>query len=598
MSGRVAQLLRGLRNYRFNSLFLQSFRLIFLGVALPLIIVILAVFFYSQQTLKREMEIANQRALHIVQNIGSTVVSEAQNAAMQLSFNTDVLESLRRELPRNYADYEHVRRIISTLELGRKSALCDSIYLYNLQNEYVITNSGYASRLNFVTDRDVLRRLPDIPKSGFLWVYRMLENPSTATPEWVLTLYRRVSTPGIDAVLAVNIREATLLTLLGSMEQGGKGRVLLVSDAGLVLFDSSLALAGAPVSALLADGAHSLGEGQTGSITMDIEGEHSMVSYAPLDSAGWSCLQIVPYRSYAQGLYALQGFVLLSIVLGLVVSLLLAVILGARLSRPIEQIVSFIDTASADPRSTGDNELNYILMHLVSLYDENEQLEQDRLSRYGALRQAQAHALQAQITPHFLHNTLQTVQWQVLRETGNEKSPALHALVMLADMARQTMEDTGNLTTLAQELSYVESYMALQKLRYLDALQYDTAIAPELLSCQVPRISLQPLVENALEHALQNRQGQGRVLVFAKAEGEGLVLGVQDDGEGMPFDAMTAYNQSFTVDGEPFIQHIGLGNLNQRIRLLFGEDYRLVITPSEWGGTTVRMHLPRRKAEG
>jgi two-component system sensor histidine kinase YesM len=102
---------------------------------------------------------------------------------------------------------------------------------------------------------------------------------------------------------------------------------------------------------------------------------------------------------------------------GLAVSVIVAAILGRRFSKPIQQIVRFIDHERQSGAPVND-ELGYILRHLISLYDETKQLEADRLSRYGALRQAQAHALQAQITPHFLHNTLQAVQWQILREIG------------------------------------------------------------------------------------------------------------------------------------------------------------------------------------
>lgn len=591
----LAYLRDGMRIFRFKSLFWQSFRLILIGLALPLMIVLVGVYAFSQQILRSEIEVANMRALSAVENVALMLHTEAQNAVMKIVVDEDVLTALRSDAPQSFQSFERVRRVVNTLELSRKNAFFDSCYLFIEPADYLITNSGYATRMPFADDKDLLDPYASLPSSQNVWAQRTMETYRSATPIPVVSLMRKIETPHARGMLMLNVEESTMRQIFGGPDISIDGGFALLDTSSGFLFDSLEDESGRLTERLLAPAMDALLSQEKGSMPLAHDGEDFMVSYSTLPGTTWVCILTVPYRSYAGSLYALQILVVVSLILGMALAVVLSMLIGERLSRPLRNIVTFIDHNGVEnPIRPTDNELNYILMHIISLYEDNKVLEQERLQRFGALRQAQAHTLQAQLTPHFLNNTLQAIQWLVLKETKDESSPAVQALVLLSELARDTMEDRGNLSTLRSELRYVERYIALQKLRHLETLKYRYIVAEDILDVVTPRLCLQPLVENAIEH----KQG-GNIRIEAAREGDMLLISVIDDGKGMSAEDRAQYNARFMEEGAPLIHHIGLGNLNQRMRLLFGDAFHLTLEETPGGGLTVRLSLPfRTEAEG
>jgi len=578
-------------DYRFNKSFFRAFRMILIGLALPLMVMIIVVYFYSQSNLMKEMEAAAQRSLLIPSSILNQVMDNVQTAALQISVNETADGVLRMGQPVSYTDYARVRQVMSTLDASCQNAFSESAYIYNAQSNYFITNSNYASRAGAFIDMSAPDVLTGITgPNGTAWQRRMLPQVYGGAPIAMLTFFRRVDGPGIRGLIAINIPENNLRLFLN--DTGQENVILIVDGTGQILFDNTGRYGGEPAMDVLGQPQERLFTQNQGVFTLDFSGEKSIVAYGRLRFGNLTCLFVSPNRAYGSDLARLRLFVVMALTLGILLSIVIAVLLGVILSRPIRQIVNFIDSQHSSGAHM-DNELQYILMHMISIYDENRQLEQERLSQYSVMRQAQATALQAQITPHFLHNTLQAVQWLILRATGNENDPAVQSIIRLSDMARQTMAPSGSLVPLCEELGYVNNYMALQSLRYRDTLIYSADIQEKFMGAQLPRISIQPLVENSITH---NQTAKGRecrrIRVFARDDGEYMVLGVEDNGAGMSREALDAYNKSFVTEGYKFEQHIGLGNLNQRILLLFGDKYHLFVETSEMGGLCVKMLLP------
>ena len=198
------------------------------------------------------------------------------------------------------------------------------------------------------------------------------------------------------------------------------------------------------------------------------------------------------------------------------------------------------------------------------------------------LAKAEVRALRAQISPHFIYNALTTIAAFV----RSDPDRARELLLEFADFTRYSFRQAGEFTTLADEMGNIEKYLTLERARFGDRLHIRWRIAPEVLGVVVPFLSIQPLVENAVRHGLAGRPGGGTVSVTAQDVGPDCLISVEDDGVGMDPDAVGRHRE----DGST---HVGLVNVDDRLRAAFGEDYGLIVETAPGAGTKIIVRLPK-----
>ena len=203
------------------------------------------------------------------------------------------------------------------------------------------------------------------------------------------------------------------------------------------------------------------------------------------------------------------------------------------------------------------------------------------------LVEAEVRALRAQISPHFVYNSLTAIASFV--RTDPERARDL--LVEFADFTRYSFRRHGDFTTLAEELRSIDRYLLLERARFGDRLQVTVQVAPEVLPVTVPFLSVQPLVENAVRHGLEGKAGPGRVTIVARDVGQEALISVEDDGTGIDPDAVRR-----TLAGQPDGDSIGLGNVDERLRQVYGDDYGLIVETAPGAGTKVSMRVPKYRA--
>ncbi|MER6509979.1 histidine kinase [Nonomuraea sp. NPDC048881] len=216
----------------------------------------------------------------------------------------------------------------------------------------------------------------------------------------------------------------------------------------------------------------------------------------------------------------------------------------------------------------------------------NSQLELAELDRSRTLlMEAEVRALRAQISPHFIYNSLTTIASFV--RTDPERAREL--LLEFADFTRYSFRRHGEFTTLAEELHSIERYLTLEHARFGDQLQVTLRIAPEVLPVAVPFLCLQPLVENAVRHGLESRNGVGRITIIAEDAGAECRISVEDDGLGMDPDRLRRIlaGEIAPTGG------VGLANVDERLRQVYGDEYGLVVETGTGAGTKVNVRLPK-----
>jgi two-component system LytT family sensor kinase len=206
------------------------------------------------------------------------------------------------------------------------------------------------------------------------------------------------------------------------------------------------------------------------------------------------------------------------------------------------------------------------------------------------LDRAEVLALRAQISPHFIYNALNTIASFVRTDPDR----ARELILEFADFTRYSFRAAGQYTTLAEELRNIDRYLNLERARFGSALAVKLQVAPEVLNVVVPFLALQPLVENAVRHGFAG-QGGGEVEIIARDEGNDCVITVEDDGVGMDPEALrTGQGDALGGDtGTGHSAHVGLTNVDHRLRAAFGNDYGLVVETAVGAGTKVVMRVPK-----
>ncbi len=221
----------------------------------------------------------------------------------------------------------------------------------------------------------------------------------------------------------------------------------------------------------------------------------------------------------------------------------------------------------------------------VSTQVELAGLDQQR----ARLMEAEVRALRAQISPHFIYNSLTAIASFV--RTDPERAREL--LLDFADFTRYSFRRHGDFTTLAEELRSIDRYLSLERARFGDRLQVTLRVAPEVLPVAVPFLCLQPIVENAVRHGLERKEGEGHVSIVAEDSGSDCRIAVEDNGVGVDPERMRRILAGESDGDGSSSPSMGLGNIDERLRTVFGDEYGLMVETALGAGTKVSLRVPK-----
>ncbi len=283
----------------------------------------------------------------------------------------------------------------------------------------------------------------------------------------------------------------------------------------------------------------------------------------------------------------------------LVLTVLVTYLITADILRPIKvlydatqrvsqgDLSARADVASRDEieiLARGFNDMAGNLELLVQRTKEDEQ----------KLRKLDLRLLQEQINPHFLYNTLDTIVWLI---EDNKADEAVNMVVTLSNFFRLVLSRGRELISLREEEQHIRSYLEIQEMRYHDILEYDIRIDPALYDYQILKLTLQPLVENALYHGIKYKRAKGYIHVSGEKDGDVLRLSVRDDGVGMDECELEQLRREIRRPCRETEKGFGLANVNERIHMYFGPEYGMEIQSQKGGGTVVSLTIPAVKEE-
>lgn len=298
--------------------------------------------------------------------------------------------------------------------------------------------------------------------------------------------------------------------------------------------------------------------------------------------------------AYNSRFTTLIAIVLSAMVVVLVVIVAFSYYIPLSISRPIKRITEVTNSVAGGDLSVRSDVFNgeetrALSTSLNTMIDKINELISQVTTEQTRLRKAEFELLQSQINPHFLYNTLDAIVW--LAESG-EKDKVVSTVGSLSDFFRASLNQGKDIVTIREDIGHVRSYLEIQQVRYQDILEYEIDVNEEVYPYLIPKITIQPLVENALYHGIKNKRGKGKITITGKKTEDAAYIYVKDNGLGITEDRLQVVFNNINNRDESEKTTYGLYNVNERIRLDFGEEYGIYIDSEYGNGTTVSIKLP------
>jgi two-component system, sensor histidine kinase YesM len=424
---------------------------------------------------------------------------------------------------------------------------------------------------------------------------RYIQEYSFQQPIPVTTFYKNLySVLGTKpiGVIVLNIYSDYMEKLLRNIEVYPGQHILIVDELDRIILKSRSLdnLSGLDLNKVVT--------GHT-SYTLRADGETYYISTpsAYSNQYGWRYYSIAEQRSLSKIPFWLSTFTIFCVLLSFLLGLALTYLLTKRNLKHIRNMVSIIHSAERGlplPELTatkGANEYDFITQRLIKNFIEQNYLQVQLSEKKYKLQALEMAALQSQMNPHFLFNTLETIYWKVMGLTG-KPNEANHMLEHLSDLLKYSLDAPNKIVTLEKEINYTKSYLEIQKIRYRDKFdilwEYDVE---DVKKYSVVKLMIQPLVENSIYHGIKEKEGRSCIKIKCVRHAGSIRVTVIDNGIGMSKERLRQVRDSLKSDAE-MADHIGLSNTNRRIKLTYGLEDGLTIRSKPNWGTVITIDIP------
>lgn len=412
---------------------------------------------------------------------------------------------------------------------------------------------------------------------------------------WVITLSRAVEitdgTATDQGVLLLDISYASLQQLLDNVTLGNNGYLYMIGSGGELIYHPQMQLID---SGLATENLEAASGYRDGNYKETYLGELREVFVKSVGYTGWKIIGVTPARGLS--LNNLKTNLLLVFIIALVLYILTLInaYISSRITIPIHELEKSVNELEAGHLDTkvymgGSYEIRHLGRSIGDMAKRIQTLMDDIVAEHESKRKSEFDTLQSQINPHFLYNTLDIIVWMIENE---QKDEAVKIVTALARFFRISLSKGKSIITVRDEVEHVRNYLMIQQKRFKNKFIYRIETEPDVLNFASLKLMLQPLVENAIYHGMEFMDGDGLIEIKAYLENGDLWFTIRDNGLGMTKDqvdsllAEPVYTTSHRGSG------IGVKNVNERIRLYFGEEYGLVIESEPDEGTWIRIHLP------
>jgi len=518
----------------------------------------------------------------------------------------DYLRSMRRMSDAIYYN------VIKDQDISKETPIEQMNLLYEAHKDYLISLALFTEYGSLVCASPVAVEKPETDVTSQDWFKAALDKPEnlhfslphvqnifvddpTFRYYWVTSLSRAVELGGRgmpeQGVLLVDMNYAVIEQMLEGVNDNPSQRyVYLCDNNGAIIYhpmqmqiEAGLFNENNAVAATYDDGSHK----------EEYLGEKRIVTVNTMSYTGWKLVSVIPTSNSYLGMKDIRYFVMMIISITLLAMLILNRLVAWRVTRPIIKLndsIREIEMGKVNPSVYigGPSEIEHLGKTLRRSYDQIDQLMKDMVASQEEKRKSELDALQSQINPHFLYNTLDSIVWMI---EGAKYEDAVFMITQLASLFRVSLSSGKTIIPIEDEIRHASNYMNIQKVRFKDAFTIDFDIDEKIKRFCTVKLIVQPILENAVYYGVKDMEdGEIHVKGFMGEDGD-IYITVSDNGFGMSSEEVEGLLTDDTRVRKKG-SGVGLINVQRRIQLRFGEEYGLKIDSEPDEGTVVTIHLP------
>jgi two-component system, sensor histidine kinase YesM len=584
----------------------QRLILYFLIVAMaPTIIISAGIYIRSSRIITSRVNKSVQKNLSLIHDNLVLKLNEFDSIADFIYLNSDFLEIISSVSFSNYygdvySSFGSGDEMTTINELTTLNRLMDefiinhhnnivipTLYIYNKPqyNKFSFTNRIYD--LSYIEDEEWYIRLPH--RFNYKVIGSVRDNSGNYSLRVVKRLYSLrhmdVSYCGLLA-LDINVNELNSIFKNSTLTPGSK--LIVVDGNNEIILGNDNSLTGKSLSETKFG--NSFPPEFTNAEAFLINASDMLVSVRNIEELGWKIINYSPVRELKEELYQYKKVIVFIILFCTVIGIIVSIRLSSNITYPIKLLVNSMYVTESGDFNTPiaydrkdefsvfvdkHNEMILRIKELIYKLYVSEIKEKD----------AELKSLQAQINPHFLYNTLDSINWMAMDHQAEDIS---RMVISLSDFFRYSLNRGKNIISLRDEKKQIESYLTIQKIRYGDKLDYHLDFGKSVLDYVTVKLVIQPLVENSIVHGIEKVRRKGFIAISCLKDGKHIVLKVTDNGTGCDVEEL---NHKLSKN-EECNDSIGIYNVNLRIRKVFGSGYGLTYERNVEGGVTATLTFP------
>lgn len=389
----------------------------------------------------------------------------------------------------------------------------------------------------------------------------------------------------------IYMRESVLYNTFGEAELFGNGELLIVNETGSIISCRDKNMLGSQNRFTVPEIISSITVEEFK--TLNIQGINYYVTYRDIEGTSWKLFSYIPAVEYDKDILWLRFWIWLIVLIACLLSIAVSLAISNGISRPVRDLSrKMLKMGDGDFTVTSTyaskDEIGVLSLHFNKMVEQLRQLIRKVYQEELLKQKAELKSLRMQINPHFLYNSLESINWMARIRGVPEIGKMVKAL---GDLMRASIGGE-DFVTVEEEIRNINNYLTIQKFRYGEKVTVQFDIDPSIRQVKIPKLILQPIVENAIVHGIEKKVGNGGIVITGKKQEDRILLQVEDDGIGMEEELVTAIltdSDRFMPEGHT---HIGLKNVDRRIRMYYGEENPVTITSKPDKGTTVTICIP------